>query len=652
MKRFFISFVSVFLVFFVAGNALAYVAASPNYKIEKDSINFGGTDPSASTIFQNNSTLGEIISGITDGINYNASSGYRYMNPDIGTEAPTRTSGCKDPTANNYDSTFDDADNTQCTYDITCTNCGGIYGCKDPQALNYNPNVTIVDNSTCTYAPVGVRGCTNPKASNYNSQATIDDGSCFFDGGGGGETPIFGCTDPLAQNYNRLANRDDGSCSYSPFYSTSTEEVLEPVSSGWDFRFIQPQERVKTFDSRMRVRIVGSKNLTILLNPNLTPSSLKTIGITLTDPREKTKTFSFLMHRSSDGLAYEAIISPLFRQGVYPIDFYIVSYGDQTVKHVRGNLIVSGPSDIWALTRRAVPLAAATGLAVGFGSPLYNFLILFSRFLAYFFGKRKDENPWGTVYDSETKRPLDPVYLTVNQTGLAGEEVTTAITDIDGRFSFFLPAGTYKIKAGKTHYRFPSERLAGKNSDELYDHLYFGEDFKTNGQEIVNIDIPMDPIDFDWNEFAKTKKNFFEFYRRKALWLDRLYKVIFFSGFALSIYAFIVFPSWWNIIVLTLYFVVLALNYFLDDYHKPLRVERNGEPLPFSIIRIYLPDLHQQIKYSVADKLGRFYLLVRPGVYYYTVEEKQLDGSYRKIFQSDPINLPKGILTKDIILSS
>ena len=56
----------------------------------------------------------------------------------------------------------------------------------------------------------------------------------------------------------------------------------------------------------------------------------------------------------------------------------------------------------------------------------------------------------------------------------------------------------------------------------------------------------------------------------------------------------------------------------------------------------------QQIKQVVADKLGRFYLLVRPGVYYYTVEEKQLDGSYLKVYQSAPINFGDGVLTSDI----
>lgn len=643
MKRFFVVFISLLCLFLVAGEALAYVAASSNYKLEKDSINFGGTDSSASTIFKNNSTLGEIISGLTNGTNYNASSGYRYMNPDEGTVVATPTSGCKDPAANNYNSAFDLADNTQCTYNQSCTNCG-VYGCQDPLALNYNPSVTIVDNSTCIYAPNGVRGCTNPRASNYNPLATINDGSCFFSGGGS----ILGCTDPRAQNYNRLADEDDGSCSYSPFYATSTEEVLDPGSREWDFRFIQPQEKTKTFDSQMKVRILGSKSLTILFNPNLAKASLKTIGITLTDPFDKSKTFSFLMHRSPDGSVYQSTLSPLFRAGNYPLDFYLMSYDDQKVEHVRGSLIVSAPSDLLALLKRLAQVVAVTGLALGFGPSLYNLILILLRIWGYFFGRKREENPWGTVYDSETKRPLDPVYLTVSQ---GGKEVTTAITDIDGRFSFFLPAGTYTIEANKTHYRFPSERLAGKMADELYNNLYFGGNLTTEGKEIINIDIPMDPIDFDWNEFAKTKKNFFELYNWRKLWFQRLYRAFFLFCFFFSLYALLVSPSWWNLVVLALYLGLMVLNRFWSGYHKPLKVTKAGEPLPFAIVRLYLPDLHQQIKYTVADKLGRFYILVRPGVYYYTVEEKQVDGSYLKVFESSPISLPKGILPKDLSIA-
>lgn len=715
MRKFFIGSVLLLTLFILANTALAYVAESTNYKLEKDSLNFSGLESSASTNYLNNDTLGEIVSGLSAGANYNASTGYRYMELDpTGGGTPPAVPGCTDPKANNYNS-LATVDDRSCTYPPE----GGTLGCTDPQALNYKPLATI-DDGSCVYGIPNVKNfqahyqseqnairLTWENPLNYDFASIIivrlkgeiptspNEGKLVYNGKGEstwdedveagaryyytafvkshdgryssgviatervpddnllpGED-IFGCLDPLAINYNPRASKNDNSCEYSPFFSTPPVETIVTPSPEWDFRFLQPKEVVKTFDSQMRVRVIGTKDLTVLLNYNLAPATLKTIGVTLTDPADPTKTFSFLMHRTADGSAYEATIGPLVRPGTYPVDIYIINYENQGIKQIKGKMLVSG---IGILSTEAIakvtPVAVATGLVIGFLPSLYDLLIILFRIFSYFFGRRKNENPWGTVYDSVTKRPLDPVYLTVSQI-LAGQpekEISTAITDIDGRFSFFLPAGVYKIKANKTHYRFPSELLAGKAADELYEHLYFGGEFSTNGEAVINLNVPMDPIDFDWNEFAKTKTNFFEFYNQRRLWLTRLYKLVFVSGFIFSIYALLVSPSWWNIIILALYLGLIALNRFWRNRQKPLQVikESTGEPLPFAIVRVFLPDLNQQIKYAVADKLGRFYLLVRPGVYYYTIEEKQLDGTYLKVFQSSPVNLPKGVLTEDI----
>ena len=72
--------------------------------------------------------------------------------------------------------------------------------------------------------------------------------------------------------------------------------------------------------------------------------------------------------------------------------------------------------------------------------------------------------------------------------------------------------------------------------------------------------------------------------------------------------------------------------------------------LSFAIIRIFLADLNQEVKHVVTDALGRFYLLVRPGKYYYTVEEKLPNGSYQKIYQSTPLELKKGVLPGDLTI--
>jgi hypothetical protein len=626
MKKFF--FISIFFILFfsLVNSASAYVASSPNYRLEKDSLNVGGTDFSTSGNYSLSDTLGELASGLGLGGLNNASTGYRYMEIDP-TPLPL------------------------------------VLGCMDSSASNYNALATQSDGS-CQYPPIGgciglcpVFGCTNPNAFNYNSLATQDDGSCtnIIEG-------VLGCIDPLANNYNPLATEDNGSCTYPPIIPPGPGECIGsgcggsfsslPVASTtlstinnlkWALSFIQPEESVKTFDWRGMVRLAGSKPVSILLKFNMVVPSLKTIGVTLSDPYDKNKFYSFLMHRSDQGLTYEATLSPLLKPGVYPIDIYIINYENQTIQHIKGRLVIPNPTSPW------LPVV---GLLVGFTPLLFDFWNLLIRLFSYLLGRRRHDKPWGTVYDSETKQPLDPVYVTAETTGPDGKmkEVASAITDIDGRFSFFLPDGTYYLKANKTHYKFPSNKLGGREWDELYRNLYFGAPIVVTDNNVVNLNIPMDSVDFDWNEFAKTKTNFFRFYDRRKLWLNRLYKLFFSFGFILSVYAVALDPTLVNFVITALYLALIVFNLLWRDKYKPLRVfrESTGLPLSFAILRVFIPNLNQQIKSVAADKFGNFYLLVRHGVYYYTVEEKLPDGSYLKVYQSEPLNFKDGILTRDV----
>ena len=147
MKRLFIGAVVIFLFLTTAGIASAYVAASANFQLEKDSLNFSGTESFSSTNYASYSTLGEIISGLTNGTSYNASSGYRFMNLD-----PTIVLGCTDSTARNYSLTATQNDGS-CFYDPSDGGTGyeTIYGCRNSTALNYNPRATV-DNKSCVYA--------------------------------------------------------------------------------------------------------------------------------------------------------------------------------------------------------------------------------------------------------------------------------------------------------------------------------------------------------------------------------------------------------------------------------------------------------------------------------------------------------------------
>ncbi len=309
-------------------------------------------------------------------------------------------------------------------------------------------------------------------------------------------------------------------------------------------------------------------------------------------------------------------------------------------------------------------VSASAGMAAGAGqiltffpgitslADLYLLLLRLIGSLLGWLGLRRQGKPWGTVYDSVTKRPLDPVYVTAHKDSPEGEEVGSAITDIDGRFGFFLPAGVYYLKAGKTHYRFPSTELAGRSSDELYSDLYFGEKIETSGEEVLNYNIPMDPVGFDWNEFAKNKQSLFKMHSDRETLKNRIFNTVFYLGFAFTGLLMIFSPSWLNGLILTVYVLILLWQWYFGVTQRPVQViGPDGQPLPFAILRFHLADLDMEVKHVVSDALGRFYVLIRPGRYYVTVEEKLSDGSYRQIFRSGNWSLEKGVLEGDIKIS-
>lgn len=284
-----------------------------------------------------------------------------------------------------------------------------------------------------------------------------------------------------------------------------------------------------------------------------------------------------------------------------------------------------------------------------FGNPLawtellYLPLRLWSLLLSAL-GLRRKNRPWGVVYDSITKQPLDPAYVVLYND--RGEEVTSAITDLDGRYGFFTSPGTYRIVANKTDYVFPSEKMRGKTEDELYRDLYFGETFTVREKdEIIAKNIPLDPINFNWNEFVKSKRHLTKYYSKYDTLLVRISNILFVIGFILSAFALLISPTAWNIAVFILYILILVLKKtVLRPYPFGAVLDRvTGEPLSFAIIRILNP-AGSEVMHRVADAYGRYYALVRSGDYQIAIDKKNDDGSYTRIPVSGTMSYKKGYI--------
>ncbi len=606
------------------------------------------------------------------------------------------TKGCKDPNANNYNAEADIADNTKCRYDVL--------GCLDPDAENYNSGANISDNS-CFYVPmatnfsadydeedeVGLLSWRNPTGfANFDGvrilrkigsiPASINDGVVVYDGSS--EETIDNNVSLDTRYYYALfvrsttghysaaviasltAEKEDDP--FEDFPTASSSDPLIRALKLGDFIFTQPGEKAQYFGANGLVVVKGNKTVTVSLAYNKVPEVLKTIGITLHDPVDPNKTFSFTLRLNSTKTAYTATVAPLGRTGTYRVGIYILNFSDQTIKKITGNLVVAtagalpiGTIGVAGQLGKGLLVGAGVGaiilqtIAMGSASlaDLYLLLLRLIGAISGFFGGKKKSPPWGTVYDAVTKRPIDPAYVSVVPVN-KDEEASSAITDIDGRYGFFLPAGQYLIKVGKTHYLFPSKTLAGKDRDELYRNLYFGEPVQVAGEEVVNKNIPLDPIGFDWNEFAKSKSEFFKIYSTKEIRRNRLLSGLYVLGFVMSLASLVYTPSWFDVAIVTVYIALYIFQQFWSARHRPVQIksEATGEPLPFAIVRFYFADLGTEVRSVVADELGRFFALLRPGKYFYTVEEKQNDGSYKRVLTSAPVEMKRGLVAKNILV--
>lgn len=334
--------------------------------------------------------------------------------------------------------------------------------------------------------------------------------------------------------------------------------------------------------------------------------------------------------------------------GTIPVNFPAPSNFFKTSGWNIGSKVMSG------LGIAAAALAPLIGAL--FLNPLsfYDIGLLIGRLwtlLLVAFGLKKRTPPWGVVYDSVTKQPLDPAYVVL--TDMEGNEIATSITDIDGRYGFLVGPGVYKLMANKSNYNFPSVKLAGKNSDELYGDLYFGETIEvTQEGGIIAKNIPLDQLNFDWNEFAKKERALTSFYHHRDVVIARVADILFVIGFIFSAIAVLVSATTYNICIIALYVLILVLKR-LGIRAKPRGEVYEGytrDPLPFSIVRVLSTATGVEVAHRVSNRMGTYYCLISNGEYKIVVDKKNPDGTYTKVPIETPVVVDKGYIKKDFRL--
>jgi hypothetical protein len=330
------------------------------------------------------------------------------------------------------------------------------------------------------------------------------------------------------------------------------------------------------------------------------------------------------------------IIPSIFSGTSDMIDSFLAN---ETVQSIKKYFAQETPMD-------TLQLVSTVALASGMAGMIPSILRI-SNILLSFLGIRRRYNPWGVVFDSATKQPLDPAYVSLLDA--TGKEVASSITDLDGRFGFPVSPGMYTITVGKTHYKFPSLKLAGRTNDELYPNLYFGEPISvTEEGQVITKNIPMDAEGIDWNEQAKKEMKVANFFKKHDVLLIRIINALYVVGFVTALLAFFSVQSVFNSIVVGLYIIMLFL-YIVGLHPKPhgILTDSAGYPLSFAIMRIFNARLQKEVAHKVSDADGKYYCLVQKGEYYVTLERKNPDGTYTHVFTSQPFKATKGVINQN-----
>ncbi len=311
-------------------------------------------------------------------------------------------------------------------------------------------------------------------------------------------------------------------------------------------------------------------------------------------------------------------------------------YGDAISKTIASAGLIVGALGTIGILLFATPLSLSELILLP--TRLWSLLLIA-------FGLKKRSPEWGRAYDFVTKQPLDPVYITL--VDKEGKEVATALTDLDGRYGFLVPPGYYKMIPGKTNYIFPSIQAGHLTRDEIYLNLYFGNYFEIKNEgDVITYNMPMDPVNFDWNEFAKRDQSLMKFYSKRDILFLHVSETFFKIGFVISFFALIFAPAPYNIAIFVLYLVLAVLKEVGVNMSKVGFVfdKATGAPLAFAIVRVFSAKLGNEVIHKVTTEHGMFYCLVPNTSYYITIEKKNGDGTYTQVFKSETIDVKKGVI--------
>jgi hypothetical protein len=248
------------------------------------------------------------------------------------------------------------------------------------------------------------------------------------------------------------------------------------------------------------------------------------------------------------------------------------------------------------------------------GLPVANYLFYLFVVLLQILGLKKTPKPWGTVYDSRTKRPIP--FARVEILNSESRKLQSVIADENGRYGFLVstPSATnsiIRLQSFRTKYDFPSTAIPTETEKELYPNIYKGGPIQESSG-YANFDLPMDPREksvspgFYFGIVSITLNNI----------ITDIANILFYVGTIMATTNIIVNPSPTTYII----FVVIILTFILRSSGfklKPFGLTKDKtteEAIPFGFVALH--DTNGiRVNFTVSDDKGRYFLLTPKGQY-------------------------------------
>lgn len=282
------------------------------------------------------------------------------------------------------------------------------------------------------------------------------------------------------------------------------------------------------------------------------------------------------------------------------------------------------------ITAPAVAILALSNVALtvhATASAAALFVYLFTQPLMIL--SRRKYRAWGTIYNSLSKLPVDLAIVRLVDAN-TGQRIKTVATDHQGRFSFLVNQGTYKLDVAKAGFEHPSKYVVDVSEDGQFTNVHTAEEIRVAEEGgLLKPDIPVDPIVADDSAKVIVRKNRWKYFQQGIAVLSP----------TLGVLAFAIQP---NILTGGLLAAQLMAYWLFKRLAMPKEpkqwgyvYERGvGKAVGKAVLRIFALPYHKLVESQVTDGRGRYHFRVGSGNFYLTASR----SGYEKT-ESEPLNL-------------